>query len=234
MDIPENHEITSIGQRTAYVPSELPTAFDDDASPADFGDYENLRNCVSGLAYIFDQHVIAIRAVDADPSWQEYSPPYRNKRIQEAREKVTAETVKQVARLEKIAESAEREATEIGDSLSDTADKIDAAQANVCVTAFQSLSREKRVETVHRLATILAADSGADGRTRAAAREYLGALLNTNPFAGLLDQTSRQFLTVTLAKAKDPAAYARSRHLALAGRAIRENAARVRNLINGR
>jgi hypothetical protein len=67
LDIPATHEITSVGRRTAYVPSELPVAFDDDATPTDFGDYENLRNCTSGLAYIFDQHMIAIRAVDSDP-----------------------------------------------------------------------------------------------------------------------------------------------------------------------
>ena len=63
----EPAELTTQGQRTAYVASVLP-AFDQ-GGDLDFSasDFEPVRNAVSGIAYAWDRHAVAVTVVDRDP-----------------------------------------------------------------------------------------------------------------------------------------------------------------------
>jgi hypothetical protein len=225
-------ELTTAGARTAYLPESLPALFEDQ-EPTDFSGptYENLRNSISGLAAIFDRHVRQAAAVESDPQWQDSSAPHRQERISEALAAVSAEALKGVERLERVADSAEKEAAGLRTGLT-TPDPLGAAAATI-LTSHQELPREKQVVRIHELSHLVA-NPDTDPAERAVAREYLNALAATDPSQRLLDETSRKIVEKALARSKDPAKYQRERHLALASRAIKESAARVRKLIERR
>ena len=227
-----SRELRTAGERTAYLPTALPSFFEDQ-EPTDFSDpiYENLRNCVTGLAAIFDHHVRQAALVESDPQRQDFSTPHRQERISEALAAVSAEALRGVERLERVADSAEKEAAGLRTGLT-TPDPLGAAAATI-LTSHHELPREKQVVRIHELSHLVA-NPDTDPAERAAAREYLSALAATEPSQRLLDETSRKIVNEALARSKDPAKYQRERHLALASRAINESAARVRNLIERR
>ena len=224
------HELTTAGARTAYLPESLPALFEDQ-EPTEFGspEYENLRNCISGLASIFDRHVRETAAVKKDPRWQDFSPSSRQERISDALAKVNAETLKGVERLERVADGAGKEAADL-DAWLTNAEAPRAARAEMLAN-YQALPRDRQVVLIYDLTHRLAANSGVDAAERAAAREYLSALAATDPTDRLLDERSRKLVNRALARSKDPAKYQRARHLSLASRAIKESAARVRGLV---
>ncbi len=114
MAIEATHELVRPGQRDAYMASTLPVS-DESGDPMDFSDasYENLRNCASGVASIWDDHAVAVAAIDRDPQFNVFAPPYKNLKIQQARQAVANRTIKSLARIETIAESAEQEADQL-------------------------------------------------------------------------------------------------------------------------
>jgi hypothetical protein len=227
-----SRELKTAGERTAYLPAALPSFFEDQ-EPTDFGHpaYENLRNCITGLAAIFDLHVRQAAAVESDPQWQDFSTPHRQERISEALAAVSDEALKGVERLERIADSAEKQATDLRTGLT-TPDPLGSAAATI-LTSHQELPREKQVVRIHELSHLVA-NPHTDAAERAVAREYLNALAATDPSQRLLDKTSREIVEEALARSKDPAKYRRERHLALASQAIKESAARVRKPIERR
>jgi hypothetical protein len=223
-------ELTTAGARVAYVPEALPAHFEDQ-EPTDFSSpaYENLRNCASGLPALFDRHVREAAAVKSDPQWREFSQQHRQQRISEAVAKVRDESVKALERLEGIADSVEKEASDLHSSLL-SADRTDSASAADCVNRHQALPREKQVTVVYDLSQLLE-DSAADPAERKAAREYLSALAATDQSAHLLDDGTRKLIVKMLARSRDRGKYQHARHLALASRAIKESVARVRELV---
>jgi hypothetical protein len=226
------HELTRPGQRESYVASTLPVT-NETGEAMDYSDasYENLRNCASGIASIWDDHTLAIDAVNRDPQFNEFAPPYKQMKMTQARQAVVASTAKSLARLEAIADGAEREANELAAELT-APEKVEPAAAQTIVTSYLELSKESRVEVAHRAAKLLAADSGADAITRRHAREYLAALLQVNPLTNLIDPNTREFISRVMAKSKDPAKWNRIAHLATAAKGIKESAQRVRALIS--
>jgi hypothetical protein len=224
--------IQTAGDREAYIPPSLPTS-DETGEALDFTapDYENLRNCASGVKAIFDDHVTAIQRLGQDPSFAEYRPAIQAQKLAQAREVVAASTLKGIARLEGIANSAEREAAEIRASLLKPAAPIDSNQASVNVRAFAELPRDQRVAMIHDICRLLATPD-ADPRMQQHARDFLRSVLDTNPYAGLVDETSRKFATDVLVRTANPGKYAHARRLEIAARSIKGAASRVRSLIN--
>src|ERR1700751_327351 len=106
-----SYELSTAGARTAYLPNALPAQFEDQES-TDFGDpaYENLRNCLSGVAAIFDRHVRQAAGIRSDSQLRGLILSDRQNRISEAVAEVSAETIKDVERLEQIADAAEKQA----------------------------------------------------------------------------------------------------------------------------
>jgi hypothetical protein len=229
--IEATHELTRPGQKVAFVPSQLPSA-DETGGDLDFShpDFENLRNAASGIASIFDDHTEAIANLDADPQWREFSPPYRQMRQGKAREAVAAHTIKNLARLEKIADGAEQEANQLAAEL-EAPEPVEPSAAQPIVASYMELPKESRVEVAHRAARLLAADSGADAVTRRHAREYLGALLQVNPLTGIVDPMTREFIQRVMVQTRNPEKWNRMHHLAHASKAIKQSAARVRTLM---
>lgn len=159
----------------------------------------------------------------------EIQPPDRQTSISDAVAKVRGETLKAVEQLERVGDSAGKEAADLHTSLT-SFDGTGSAAATASVARHRALPREEQVMVIHELSHLLAGDSGSTAE-RAAAREYLTALAAADPCTHLLDERSRKMVNRALARSKDPAKYQRARHLALASRAMKESAARVRELI---
>lgn len=227
-------ELRTAGQRTAYVPSTLP-AMDESGEVLDFdhSDFENLRNAASGCAAIWDDFVTASQAIDHDTSFNQYVPAYRELKKRQARESVATQVTAKLARLETIAAGAEAGAAQLSAEISQP-EKIDMAMASINVRAHLDMPKEARIEQVHNLARMLAANSDADAETRKQAREYLASLLQTNRFAGVLDETSRAFVSRILTMTRSPEKYARAHKLSIAARHIRQTSARVKDLLASR
>jgi hypothetical protein len=145
-----SYELSTAGARTAYLPNAFPAQFEDRES-TDFGDltYENLRNCLSGVAAIFDRHVRQAGAIRSDSELRGLSRSARQQRISEAVAEVSAETIKEVERLEQIADAAEKQAAELETGL--TALDAPSSAAAVIITDHQALPRDKRVALIHDL-----------------------------------------------------------------------------------
>jgi predicted protein tyrosine phosphatase len=224
--------IQTAGDREAYIPASLPTS-DETGTALDFTapEYANLCSCASGVKAIWDDHVTAVRRLGQDPSFAEYRPAIQAQKLAQSREVVAASTLKSIARLEAIANSAEREAAEIRASLLKPATP-DSNQAGVNVRAFAELPRDQRVAMIHDICRLLAT-ADADPQMQRHARDYLRSVLDTNPYAGLVDETSRKFATEVLVRTANPAKHTHARRLEVAARSIKAATSRVRTLVRG-
>jgi hypothetical protein len=205
---------------------------DDTGSPTDFStpEFEQARNAFNGIVAAFDEYQRTARAIAANPSYDQYRPQYRAPKMAEARAAVASEVLKTVKRCEGVAATLEKEAAELGAQLI-APEPIDPVQVTINLRSFRDLSRTARVETIHRIAQVLA-DPESEPQTKSYGRAYLGALTVTNPCEGLIDDSTRRFLSEVLIRTKNAEGYDRLRHLLLASRAIREVAQRVRALVD--
>jgi hypothetical protein len=206
-----SYELSTAGARTAYLPNAFPAQFEDRES-TDFDDpaYDNLRNCLSGVAAIFDRHVRQAGAIRSDSELRGLSRSARQERISEGIAGIRVETIKDIKHLEQIATAAGQQAVKLDTIL--TAPNASGPAAAEIINRHQALPRDGQVAVIHDLSHQAAAATSPT--ERAAAREYLSALGGADPSDHLLDETSRKLVNKALARSKDGAKYTHARHLA--------------------
>jgi hypothetical protein len=114
---------------------------------------------------LWDDRVTAVRRLGEDPSFADYRPAIQAQKLAAARKVVDDQTLKDIARLEAIANSAEREAAEIRASLFKPAAPIDSNQPAVNVGSFAELPRDQRIAQIDDICSLLATPD-ADPRVR--------------------------------------------------------------------
>lgn len=218
------------GGKTTYL-GNLPDMDAEGSFDWNGADFEQARNAVTGIAFQFNEHQTKAAAIAADPRWGDYRTDVRASRIRQAQAEAGVDSLKNIAACERVADGLETQAATLAAAL-DAPVAVDPAQSAINIKSFQDMSREGRVELIHRVTRLLV-DDAADAKVKAAGREYLTSLLATNPFAGMLSERDRDFITEVMSRTKDARGYAKLRHLRAASRTIREVAGRAKRAIGG-